>query len=231
MSGDYRFQLQFGDKASTALALANESYPTSKWHPGEIVRGQYVIPVPADASAGQANLQVKLVGPESKILDLLQPFTVIQTDRVFVAPQAAFAQEANFNNMVGLTGYNVSAPQVRAGETMTVTLNWQALGKMDKPYTVFVHLLDKDSKSWGQKDAQPMNGARATPTWVEGEYLVDTYSFQVKPDAPPGEYQIEIGWYDAADPTFARLQVIDANGNGAGDRILLGQKITVGSNQ
>ncbi|MGB8647057.1 MAG: glycosyltransferase family 39 protein [Anaerolineae bacterium] len=226
-AGDYRFQIQFGDKASAALPLANDAYPTAQWHVGEIVRGQYLIQVPPDASAGQTDLQVKLVGPDTRTVDLTQPFTIQKTDRVFVAPQAVFKQDANFSNLVGLSGYNVSAPQIRAGDTLTVTLNWKALGKMDRPYTVFVHLLDKESKPWGQKDAQPLGGGRPTPTWVEGEYLSDAYAFQVKPDAPPGEYRVEIGWYDAADPTFARLQVIDANGGGAGDRVLLDQPITI----
>ncbi len=72
-----------------------------------------------------------------------------------------------------------------------------------------------------------MNGTRATPTWVEGEYLVDAYPVPIKPDAAPGQYQIEIGWYDASDPTFARLQAMDASGNSVGDAVILSTKVEV----
>jgi mannosyltransferase len=224
---DYSFQIQFGDKSSVPLPLASAAFPTSQWRAGEIMRGQYVIQIPPDASAGVANLQLVLIGGNGQTADLRQPFTVQKTDRLFVEPPAQFKQEANFNGMVGLAGYDLSAPEIKAGETLTVTLNWKALGKMDKAYTVFVHMLDSNSQPVAQKDAQPLNGTRATPTWVEGEYLVDPYPIALKPDTPPGDYRLEIGWYDASDPSYARLQVIDAGGSGAGDHVILDHAITV----
>ena len=228
---DYSFQIQFGDKNSAAAALGDAAFPTSQWRAGEIVRGQYMIQIPSDASAGVATLQLKLIGSNNETADLLQSFTIEKTDRVFVEPPAQFKQDANFNNLLGLAGYDLSAPEIKAGEPLTVTLDWKALGKMDKAYTVFVHLLDKNSQPVAQRDAQPLNGARATPTWVEGEYIVDAYPVALKPGTPPGDYRLEIGWYDASDPTYARLQVIDANGNGAGDHVILNQTITVAGGQ
>jgi len=47
----------------------------------------------------------------------------------------------------------------------------------------------------------------------------------LKPDASPGDYQIEIGWYDASDPAFARLQVLDANGVPVGDHVILNKSV------
>jgi mannosyltransferase len=227
---DYTFQVQFGDQFSAPQPLANEAFPTSQWRAGEIVRAQFLMPVPPDASAGDANLQLRL--SDNRLIDLRQPFSVEKTDRVFTQPNAQFEQEANFGNLIALAGYTLSAPQIKAGDTLTVTLNWKALGKLDKPYTVFVHLLDKEGKCCaGQKDGEPVNGARPTTTWVEGEYLVDAFAVPVKPDARPGEYRVEIGWYDAKDPTFARLPVLDANGNSAGDSVMLSQRITIISNQ
>ncbi len=98
---------------------------------------------------------------------------------------------------------------------------------MDKPYTVFAHLLDKDSKVVAQKDSQPANGARPTTGWVTNEYIADSYDLALKPDTAPGQYQIEIGWYDAKDPAFARLQVLDDSGAPAGDRVILKTTVVV----
>lgn len=226
---DYTFQIQFGDALSAPQPLANAAYPTSQWNAGEIARGQYKIQIPPDGSAWNGNLQLVLRDSQSnaRVTDLQQPFVVEKTDRNFDAPTPQVKQDANFNNVVALLGYDLSAKEIKAGDPLTVTLYWKATGKMEKPYTVFVQLLGAAPPPVAQKDSQPLNGARPTQTWVEGEFFTDPYTLEIKPDVPPGQYKIFIGWYDASDPTFARLQVIDANGNGAGDFVTLNQPVQV----
>jgi hypothetical protein len=73
-----------------------------------------------------------------------------------------------------------------------------------------------------------MNGARATTGWVANEYVADTYDLVIKPETPAGKYTIEIGWYDAKDPAFARLPVLDESGAPASDHVILQTAITVG---
>jgi hypothetical protein len=223
-SKDYELRIQFGDVLSDPRPLANAQYTTSQWRAGEIVRGQYSIPIPATAKPGTANLRVSL--NDNSVLDLA-PFTIEKTDRVFTLPGAQFAQAANFGDLVGLAGYDLSATTVKAGDTLQVTLYWQARDRTDKPYTVFVHLLGNDGKPIAQKDAEPQNGARPTTSWIANEYVADKYQLEIKPNTAPGQYPIEIGWYDAKDPAFARLQVIDGNGAAAGDHIILKTTIQV----
>lgn len=227
-NADYNFQIQFGDSLSAPQPLANAAFPTSQWNVGEIVRGQYEVQIPPEASASNSSLHLKLVGGgQEQMIDLQQPFVVEKTDRNFDAPAPQVKQEANFNNVIALLGYDLSANELKAGESLTVTLYWKATGKMEKPYTVFVQLLGEAPPPVAQKDAQPLNGARPTQTWVVGEFLTDPYTLEIKSDVPPGQYKILIGWYDASDPTFARLQVIDAQGNGVGDFVTLSQPIEV----
>jgi hypothetical protein len=204
--------------------LANAQFRTSQWRAGEIVRGQYSIPIPVTAKPGTANLRVTL--SDSSALDLA-PFTIEKTDRVFTPPAAQFAQAANFGDLIFLAGYDLSATTVKAGDTLQVTLYWQARDRMDKPYTVFVHLLGSDGKPIAQKDAEPQNGARPTTGWIANEYVADQYQLEIKPNTAPGQYPIEIGWYDAKDPAFARLQVLDGNDAAAGDHIILKTTIQV----
>ncbi len=222
---DYTLRVQFGDVSSDPLPLANSKFPTSQWHAGEVVRGQYAIVIPATAQPGTANLRVAL--SDGSALDLA-PFTIEKTDRVFVKPTVQTVQRANFNNLVALVGYD-SPTTVKPGETLKLVLYWQAHGtlRVDKPYTVFVHLLGSDGKPIAQKDAQPLSGARPTTGWVANEYLADPYELAIKPDTPAGAYQIEIGWYDAQDPAFARLQVLDDTGAPAGDHVILKTTVTV----
>jgi len=97
---------------------------------------------------------------------------------------------------------------------------------MEKSYTVFVHLLDKNGMIGGQWDSVPSGGLLPTNSWLEGEVITDEYEVPIRAGAPPGQYVIEIGMYDRY--TGERLQVLDANGKPVeGDRILLGQKLQV----
>jgi 4-amino-4-deoxy-L-arabinose transferase-like glycosyltransferase len=215
---DDTLRVQFGDALGEPFPLANLQFPTTLWRAGEIVRGQYAVAIPAHAREGMASLRIVLSDGQS--VDLA-PFTIEKTDRVFVAPNAQFAQRANFGNVIALVGYDVPTLNVKPGETVRVTLYWQARAKMDKSYTVFVHLLDAAGKVVAQQDAQPLRGARPTPTWVANEYLADAYELVLKPETPSGAYRIEIGWYDAADPAFARVPVLDDNGVAVSDHVIL----------
>lgn len=218
-SKDFTFRIRFGDATSDAFPISNPQSPTSTWRAGEIVRGQYSIAIPASAKTGATKLQIVL--SDGNPIDLA-PFTIETTDRVFVKPSTQFAQTVNFNNVLALVGYDLSATTLKPGDVLKLVLYWQARGKMEKPYTVFVHLLDANNQVVAQKDAPPANGTRPTTGWVENEFIADTY--ELKLDAPAGNYKIEIGWYDA---DFSRLQVIDDNGTAIGDNVILHTNIQI----
>ena len=221
---DYKFKIQFGDTASTESPISNFQSPTSTWRQGDVVRGQYQIPIPANAKDGTTQLRVVL--SDGNAIDLA-PFTVEKTDRVFVKPNVRFAQNTNLANLMSLIGYDVPAASLKAGDSLKLVLYWQAQNKIDKQYTVFVHLLDKDNKVVAQKDAQPANGARPTTTWVANEYIADAYDLAIKTDVAPGFYRVEIGVYDSQDPSFARLKVLDDGGVPIDDHIILKTQVTI----
>jgi len=92
------------------------------------------------------------------------------------------------------------------------------LGEIGERYKVFTHVLDGRSYIVGQRDAEPVGGARPTTTWNEGEILADNYGVLVLPATPPGEHQLEIGMYNRE--TGERLAV-SRNGEALGDHIVL----------
>jgi hypothetical protein len=126
---------------------------------------------------------------------------------------------ARVGESIQLLGYDLDQQEVAAGDTLRLTLYWQALSEMDTSYTVFNHLLDEESRIWGQRDGIPGGGALPTSSWISGEYVVDEYEIPVQEDTPPGEYVLETGMYDLA--TMLRLPVLDSEGAVVGDRILL----------
>jgi hypothetical protein len=125
----------------------------------------------------------------------------------------------NLGNKAELLGYDLDHTSAKPGHSLHLTLYWRALTAMDASYTVFTHLLDGESRIWGQKDNVPQAGTYPTTLWVEGEVVTDEYDIVVKPDAPPGQYVIEVGMY--LPQSGQRLPVLDESGQVQGDRILL----------
>jgi mannosyltransferase len=128
---------------------------------------------------------------------------------------------ANLDNKALLIGYGLGAQEIEAGETLTLTLYWQASSEMARRYTVFTHLLDADNRILAQMDSEPLGGTHPTTKWQLGEIVRDNYGLLVAPDTPPGEYLLEVGMYYL--PTLERLPVLDASGNVEADRVVLGR--------
>jgi hypothetical protein len=142
----------------------------------------------------------------------------------FTPPTVRHPLEANLDSKVRFLGYDLDTTSVRPGDTLHLTLYWQALAEMDECYTVFTHLLDKDNLIRGQKDSLPVGGTLPTSCWVKNEIIVDEYEIQIQPDAPPGQYVIQVGMYQLE--TGQRLPVIGQEGQIVDDRIVL-EEITV----
>jgi hypothetical protein len=65
-----------------------------------------------------------------------------------------------------------------------------------------------------------VDGFYPTTGWEAGEIVRDQYDILISPDAPAGEYQIEVGMYLAE--MGERLPVFGENGEPVvGDRVLL----------
>jgi hypothetical protein len=138
---------------------------------------------------------------------------------IFSSPTIQHPLKATLGNQVQFVGYDLDTNFAKPGQTLHLTLYWQALAEMDESYTVFTHLLDKEDRVWGQEDSVPVDGILPTQCWVKDEIIADKYEISMQPDAPPGQYVIEVGMYQLG--TGQRLKVREGP-EGEGDRILLG---------
>jgi hypothetical protein len=237
MEQDYTLLLELRDEADTIwtearLHPANEFYPTTRWQPGELLRVPYDLLIDAAAPAGRYRLLVNLLdGGGNRLVERgcsIAELTIEGRERLFSEPEIASPLRAGIADSVSLIGYDLDRTRVGPGETLRLTLYWQPLARMGKSYTVFTHLLDVEGRVWGQRDSVPCGGACPTTSWLEGEFISDEYGITVKPDAPAGEYQIEVGMYDAE--TVLRLPAFDDAGTRlTNDRILLAPRIMVES--
>jgi hypothetical protein len=142
----------------------------------------------------------------------------VTQEPIFSPPTIQHPLKATLGNQVQFLGYDLDTVSIKPGQTMHLTLYWQALAEMDESYTVFTHLLDKEDRIWGQKDSVPVEGTLPTCCWVKDEIIADEYEIPIQPDAPLGQYVIEIGMYQLE--TGQRLEV-RGGPEGEGDHILL----------
>ncbi len=237
MEQDYTLLLELRDGAGyiwteARFLLANEWYPTSHWQPGEILRVPSDLLIDGAVPPGRYWLFVNLLDGDGKSLVedgfCIAELRIEGREHLFTEPKIGFPLRVRIAESVALIGYDLDRTSVEPGGTMRLTLYWRALARMETSYTVFTHLLDAEGHIRGQRDSAPCGGACPTTSWLEGEVVTDEYDIVVDPDAPAGEYQIEVGMYDPK--TMRRLPAFDDAGRRlSDDRILVGSKIIVES--
>jgi hypothetical protein len=200
--------------------------PTSLWDEGMVITdkrrlqvlpgtppGSYQIAIGMYDAATMENLEP--LGAEGELL--LGPVQVVKGEAGGL-PLPQHDREANLDNRVRLLGYDLGGRPV-PGETLEITLFWEALSPLETDYTVFLHLFGADGKLWGQRDSQPVTGFYPTSLWAPGEHVRDQYKLTIAEDAPPGEYALWVGMYRA--DTGARLPVVGRGGKIEGDHVSL----------
>ncbi|MEI7554995.1 hypothetical protein [Candidatus Chlorohelix sp.] len=122
-----------------------------------------------------------------------------------LAIQKPACSDVNFNNDVKLLGWKINN-QAKAGQSLSVTLYWQAQRASAEPWQIFVHLVDKpDAPSrLAQQDA---NGAFAQG-WFPGDIIIGQYNLAINSTTPPGNYLLQVGMYNVNDPSYPRATIV-----------------------
>ncbi len=119
-------------------------------------------------------------------------------------------RRAEFGDRLAVVGWSLHAPpELKPGDTLGLTVVWQAQQKVTADYTAFAHLVDEAGRGWAGDDHQPHGSLYPTSRWGAHEMVRDTFTLTVPADAPSGLYTIEIGWYNLE--TRERLPVGEGN--------------------
>jgi 4-amino-4-deoxy-L-arabinose transferase-like glycosyltransferase len=202
------------------------AWPTSQMKAGDIIPSRYVINVPSTAYAPDALIYEVGVCETCDDHDPRLPVSD-GSDNVRFGSVELEAQsgdvpnpmQVNLENQIDLIGYSLDRRAASPAESIFLTLYWRARSKMSADYTVFTHVLQPPETIWAQQDKQlqpPSSG------WSIGQVVSDTYELKIKPDAPPGVYDIEVGVYDPAK-NFERLRVLTDDGRITENYVLLGK--------
>jgi len=213
--------------AEGSYVLGSKYYPTSQWREGEVLWDRYDLRVDAEAPWEEGILEINLLDAEGELL-LEKPVALAKMNiqgRRFIAPEISHPMEVNLDGKVDFLGYDLETREIRAGDTIHLTLYWRAKREMKVSYTVFTHLLGEDNTIWGQKDGIPMKGRHPTTQWQVGEVIVDEYDMSTEGRIPEGKYRLEVGMYDLN--TGERVPAFKGGRRLEGDRILLDSEIRI----
>jgi len=143
-------------------------------------------------------------------------------NEVLVAQHQHFAA---LEQGVALLAYDLPVAAARPGDKVPLKLYWKAQAPVRVNLRVFVHFMGLDRQLWGQSDK--WNPADfPTSRFPLDLYVRDEHEVALRPDAPPGEYHVVVGLWDA--DTGARMHVLDPNGAPTeADGILLPVSFTV----
>jgi hypothetical protein len=223
-------RVTLGEPASGAVAAEQtEPVPADAWRragagSGSVVRQRVALPLLAGAASGRYQLAAQLLGAAGQPLagapSVLAAGVAVEARDLPLRtepPPLAATLDARFGP-VELLGADVPAA-VRAGETVSVTLAWRALGAVTSAYKVSVQLLDASGAPVAQHDGEPADWTRPTTSWLPGEVVLDSHSLAIPADLAPGRYELLATLYDPA--TLARLA--PAGRDAAGEFARLGE--------
>jgi len=190
---------------ATTVPVARH-YPPARWQPGDRLRTEIVLRLPARTPAGEHSWQIQLDQTAPRPIDSLH---VHVPERCWSPPPLDVQTDVSLGNVATLLGANIQppSPHPQPPTTITVTLAWRAEVETTTSYRVFLHLVGPDGELVAQSDGEPANWTRPTTGWLPGEVVLDERVLDIPAGTPPGEYTLLCGLYDLA--TGERLATAD----------------------
>jgi len=182
------------------------TFQSSQWEPGQRFVDTVRVYLPETTYApAAASLSLGLYDPEAYRLAITSPDGSPLGDSIslgelkIVSRTGSYpnAQSQNFNDEIGLIGYEYDLHEASPGETMKVDLYWEALADGASDYIVQVQLLDDSGRIWAESDDRPAEGSSPTDAWSAGQIIRDTHLVVITKDTPDGTYVIDIALMNA----------------------------------
>jgi len=232
---DYAVRVSLTDPRGVPAGEIVNPHPgtsaTSRWEPGDLVYDRYVLPVDLSQRPIGYYLDVAVIDPVTgeglELLDAPQAGTrQSPIGRVKLAAPKRLATNLHgdgdiFAESIEFVGARLPT-QVAKSATLDYTLYFRSLKAVTVDYQVFAHLLDAQGKMVAGNDGPPRQGLYPTSFWSPGEIIADERHWAL--DVPPGEYQLEVGFYQLS--TGERLPLTGQGAQGQNRVLIEGVKVT-----
>ena len=228
-------QLLDREEALVAAAEAPPTagfFPTSRWEPGDLIRDEQALRLPASLPDGT----YRLIAGLFKTADHERLPTTVGVRRHgdhvklgevsirgrphdFEAPAPEHPMQAQFDDVALLVGYDTDVSASEYEIAIHLTLHWQVLKEMAQSYKVFVHLYDEEGRRVAQHDSEPGLGQFPTSGWLPGEFVKDSHPLTFDPEKVARLKEVWVGLYDSA--SGRRLPVVSSGGTILDDHLVI----------
>jgi len=99
----------------------------------------------------------------------------------------------DFANLAGVATEGTPAP----GARLKISLLWDVKGRTSITYSQFIHLIGPQTALLA--DSIPRDTHYPTWAWISGEKIVDAWQVELPASLPPGDYTIQLGFYQQSD--------------------------------
>jgi hypothetical protein len=221
---------QLWDQQNQRLASSGEAavyrwfFPPGEWGPGDIVPYPVGFEIPAGLAPGAYQLALGLKDWRGRYLPvhdsqegeagdvgipamLKVPYPDPVSTEGMIGISAVLGEDGAAIKLLGyrLTdGNGTPVEAIQPGQTITVTLYWQAIDTPLPDNTLFVHLQDGANNLIAQNDSRPRDGRYPTSVWDAGEIVMSVHPLTI-PAGSIGPYSFYAGMYDVL--TQLRLPV------------------------
>jgi len=200
------------DAPQMAVILADWHFATPMWYLQQVERARpdvevrYVYPVPGQEISQvwrdliEENVVTRAVivthywGQQYPALPYtFEPFHqawLVRAAPRFDMPRDLYPLSIEFDGKLRLVGYQVNPARASPGQPIEVTLALQAIGQLDRNYSLTVHLVDSSGARRTQRD----HGYPAQ-AFTPGEVRVDCFTLPLEPTLAPGHYTVQVGAY------------------------------------
>ena len=172
-------------------------YPLATAQPGDRLRTEAVIRIPASTPGGQHTWYAEL----GTAVWFIGPISINEPERTFTPPELTHPVNQPLGEVATLLGAILSE------DLTTVELVWRAESETAVSYRVFLHLIGPEGQIVAQSDGEPAHWSRPTTGWLPGEIVVDERTLALPDPLPLGDYRLVTGLYDPA--TGQRLTTSD----------------------
>ncbi|MDE3089772.1 MAG: hypothetical protein KGJ80_10380, partial [Chloroflexota bacterium] len=205
---DYAVSVRVTNPSGDALWAQADSQPssgtepTSAWQPGQIITDRHAVTIPSGTPPGTYAIQVvmyevktgavaNIVAPDSRRGQILAlgNVDVIRPSRAPPAPTISNPIDAQWNE-IALVGTGSLPDEIGAGDSLPLTLFWQARQKPTRDYRVHVIVIDSDG-GWSASDIhRPGSATFPTRAWDFGETWVDKFQLPIDAGSALGDASV-----------------------------------------
>jgi hypothetical protein len=107
----------------------------------------------------------------------------------------AHPMNADLAGLAKIICYEVDGDTLQAGETLRVTVFWQAQQRLSTDYVSFIQLISPDGSIWARSEHSSPGEVRSSG-WFKTLYVRDQHAVLLLPEAPPVEYTLQAGLLD-----------------------------------